>query len=129
MLLCELFDPGEMTQRLRQAALDYLTPFLSQNVPFVTIDQVIDALRHDEFGIIINRPMLMDLLNPDEVEAVEKIEGDRIFLSQPDAAVKDAEADEEQKDQEHVSDMAVDQAKKSLEEPAPQPKTPKPLRK
>jgi len=129
MLLFELFNPGAMTEQLRQAALDYLTPFLGQNVPFVTIDQLIDALRHDEFGIIISRPMVMDLLNPDEVEAVDKIEGDRIYLANPETSAQALDADDEQKNQEHVTDMASDQAKKTLQEPPPPPPPPKPLTK
>jgi hypothetical protein len=123
MLLCELFDPGDMTEQLRQAALDYLTPFMSQKVPFVTIDQMIDALRHSQFGLVINRAMIMDLLNPAQVEAVDKIEGDRIFLKDPDAVTAPSETDAEQqvKDQDHVADMAVDQIKQSLSQPAAGP--------
>lgn len=121
MLLCELFNPDEMTDQLRQAALDYLTPLLSQNVPFVTINQMIEALRNSQFGIVINRPVIMDILNPDEVDAVSKIEGDRIYLHRPDEAEREVDADQQEKDQEQVAGMAQDQAKKSLEEPAPAP--------
>lgn len=135
MLLCELFDPGEMTEQLRQAALDYLTPFLSQKVPFITVDQMIDALHHSQFGLVINRGMIMDLLNPQQVEAVDKIEGDRIFLKNPDEAPpSETDAEQQVKNQDHVADMAVDQIKQSLDQPAatptsdqqPKPDLPKP---
>lgn len=127
MLLCELFeDPGEMTQHLRQAALDYLTPLLSQNVPFITIQQMIDALRHAQLGLVINRSMVMDILNPDEVQAVDKIEGDRIYLTQPDGEDRDVDADKAEQDQQHVANMAADQAKKTLDQPPPQQSTPAP---
>ena len=126
MLLRELFeDPGEMTKHLRQAALDYLTPLLSQNVPFVTIDQMIDALRHAQLGLVINRAMIMDILNPDQVQAVAKIEGDRIYLTQPDGEDRDVDADKAEQDQQHVANMAADQAKKTLEQPS-QSKPPEP---
>jgi hypothetical protein len=121
MLLFELFEPDEMTEQLRQAALDYLTPLLSQGVPFVTINQMIEALRNSHFGIIINRPMIMDILDPDEVQAVDKIEGDRIFLGSPETDSREVDAEDAEQDREHVQDMAQDQAKKSMQEPAPQP--------
>ena len=111
-----------MTEQLRQAALDYLTPLLSENVPFITINQMIEALRHNDFGIVVNKPMVMELLDPDEVEAISKIEGDRIFLTTPDTVDQDREvsADDAEKDQEHVQDMAQDQAQQNLEQPPPQ---------
>jgi len=71
----------------------------------------------------------MDLLNPDEVEAVDKIEGDRIYLANPETSAQALDADDEQKNQEHVTDMASDQAKKTLQEPPPPPPPPKPLTK
>jgi hypothetical protein len=121
MLLYELFenetdlDAGEMTDDLRNAVLDYLTPFMSQNLPFVTIDQVIDALRQGHFGVVINRAMVMDLLDPQTVQAVAKIENDRIYLQSPDAdPSREVDGDDAEKDQKHVANMAVDQVKKSL---------------
>jgi hypothetical protein len=126
MLLLELFEPDEMSNQLRQAALDYLTPLLSQNVPFVTINQMIEALRNSQFGIVINRAMIMDILDPDQVEAVSKIEGDRIFLATPDAETREVDAEDQQKDQEHVADMAQNQAKNNMQEPAPAPAPAKP---
>ena len=124
MLLLELFDDekpkqGEMSQRLRQAALDYLIPFVSQNVPFVTINQVIEALGHSKFGLVINRAMVMELLDPQQVAAVSKIDGDRIFLSNPDDKAQELDTDDEQKGKEHVADMALGQIKKTLTEPKP----------
>ena len=132
MLLLELFDNGEMTEQLRQAALDYLTPFMSQKVPFVTIKQMIDALHNSQFGLVINRAMIMDLLNPEQVQAVDKIEGDRIFLTNPDKVAEPSEGDAEQVQQnkDHVTSMAVDKIKQSLTQPAaaaaPNPQAEKP---
>jgi hypothetical protein len=121
MFLFELFDADEMTDQLQQAALDYLTPLLSQNVPFVTVNQMIEALRNSQFGIVINRPVIMDLLDPDKVEAVAKIEGDRIYLKKPDEVDREVDDDEAEQDQEQVSLKAQDQAQKNITEPAPAP--------
>lgn len=126
MLLLELFPEddeqpfhskhGEMQQKLRQAALDLITPLLGQNVPFVTMQQVIDGLSSARFGIVITPAIIMDLLNPDDVKAVEKIENDRIYLAKPGAEPKDREVaqDQQEQDQEHVSDMAAKQINQEL---------------
>lgn len=115
MLLNELFDTGEMTEQLRQAALDYLTPFIAQNVPFVTIQQMIEALRNADLGLVINRALIMQLLDPTEVQAIDKIEGDRIYLASPESEEREVDKDEQQQDQDHVADMAQNQAKQNLQ--------------
>ena len=110
-----------MTEQLRQAALDYLTPLMGQGVPFVTVNQMIEALRNSHFGIVINRPMIMDILDPDQVEAIDKIEGDRIYIGAPEMDSREVDAEDAEQDQDHVQDMAQNQAKKSIQEPAQQP--------
>lgn len=131
MLLLELFpeaagpddddqavsDHGEMTERLRQAALDVITPMLGINVPFVTIQQVIDRLSGARFGIVITPALIMQILDPQAVKAVNRIEGDRIYLTQAkDTAEREVDDGQQQKDQEHVGDMAVDQINKNLKQ-------------
>jgi hypothetical protein len=115
MFLCELFD--DMTEQLRQAALDYLTPLLATNVPFVTINQMLEALRNRHLGVIVTREILLDVLNPDQVEAVSKIEGDRIYLGGEDSETHEVDAQDAEKEKAHVADMAQDQATKSVEKP------------
>lgn len=86
MRLFELFnDEHEMTiqQQLTQTALDFITPLLANNVPFITVQSVIDALRQSRPGILVDRSFVFDLLDPDTVKAVSKIEGDRIYLQSP----------------------------------------------
>jgi hypothetical protein len=81
MLLCELFDSGnKMEERLRQAALEVITPYLAQGLPFVTMQQMITALRPHS-GIDITRGLLMKILDPNKTKAVDKIEGDHIVLA------------------------------------------------
>jgi hypothetical protein len=126
MLLRELFPDddqpfpaeGQMQQKIRQAALDVITPLLGQNVPFVTMQQMIDSLSKARFGIVITPAIIMDILNPDEVKAIEKIEGDRIYLVKPGADTGDREVaqDQEEQDKAHVSDMATNQINQELKQ-------------
>lgn len=127
MFLFELFedqdDPsfnpdGEMQQQLRQAALDLITPLLGQNVPFVTMQQVIDGLSGSRFGIVITPAIIMSVLNPDDVKAVEKIQGDRIYLTKPGAPSSDRKVaqNQQEQDQKHVGDMAAKQINQELKQ-------------
>ena len=119
MLLCEIFSTGgEMKDRLRQAALDIITPFIGQDLPFITIQQVIDALRRRDLGIMVDRGLLLDVLNPAEVKAVEKIQGDHIILAKPDGEDDQVENDQadQQKNDDHVSDMAQQAAQTAIKQ-------------
>jgi len=107
-----------MKDRLRQAALDIITPFVGQDLPFVTVQQVIDGLRRRDMGIMIDRGLLLDVLNPEEVKAVDKIQGDHIILAKPeneDTPGEDDQADQ-QKSDDHVSDMAQQAAKTAIKQ-------------
>ena len=117
MLILELFDKnGEMMQQMRQSILDIITPLVSQNVPFVTVQQVIDGLRHTKTGISIDRSMIMRLLDPDEVKSIDKIEGDRIYLRNDDGgSTREVDQQDAEKDKEQVQQTAQNQAQKELE--------------
>jgi hypothetical protein len=117
MLLCELFDVDNLPGDLRQTAMDFLTPMAAQKVPFVTMQQMADQLRHAQTGIVIDRGLLMDILDPNEVKIVKKIEGDRIYLTPPDPG-RDAEnsKDDAEKNQQKIAKSAVDTAKKDIAE-------------
>lgn len=117
MLLLELFSSGgDMMDQMRQDALDVITPYLGMKVPFVTVNQVIDGLRsNSNLGIVIDRSLIMDLLNPENVKAVDKIEGNRIYLTNPEAVSREVDADDKEKDQEQVTQMAQDQAKQQTQ--------------
>jgi hypothetical protein len=120
MLLCELFDSGnKMEERLRQAALEVITPYLAQGLPFVTMQQMITALRPHS-GIDITRGLLMKILDPNKTKAVDKIEGDHIVLAKPDEDEQTAEDDaaaaqeQQQQSEDHVNDMAQKVAKDAM---------------
>lgn len=113
MKLFELFsEPMKIGDRLKQAALDLLTPMAGQKVEFATIGQIIDELRQQRPGIVIDRALVMDLLSPDKVELVKKIEGDRIYLQLPEPDSRDLPQDEETREKEKISQKAVKQAMK-----------------
>ncbi len=115
MFLVELFDSGnDMMNKLRQEALEFITPMLGQDVPFVTVNQVIDALSNGKLGIAINRALVMKILDPDELQAVNKIEGDRIYLNEPDSPQNARSENDKEKEAEHVSDVAKKQAAKNI---------------
>lgn len=119
MYLTELFsDEGGMTvsDHLKQAALDLLIPLAGQKVEFATVGQVIDALRQRRPGIVIDRAMVMDLLNPNKVKLVKKIEGDRIYLQLPSAESRGLAVDDAEKEKEQVQSKAIQQAMKQTKE-------------
>jgi hypothetical protein len=114
MRLFELFDSGgHMMEKMRQSVMDTITPLLSQDVPFITV-QVIDSLRHVNLGVSVDRSLVMQILDPNEVKSIDKIEGDRIYLANPDGPSHEVSDNDAEKEQEHVGDMAQNQAKKNM---------------
>ncbi len=118
MRLDELFgndDAMTETERLRQAALDLLIPLVGQKVPFVTVQTIIDQLRQMQPGILVDRALLVKILDPDVVKAVSKIEGDRIYLaSNGDEDISKENEDEATKNIQKVKDAAIQQAQKKV---------------
>ena len=113
----------EVRERRRQGI--YLFPsLLTTGNVFCGFFSMVLASDHrfTEAAVAIFVAMIMDLLNPQQVEAVDKIEGDRIFLKNPDKVPpSENAADQEAKNKDHVADMAVDQIKQSLSQPAATP--------
>lgn len=109
---------GEMTEKLRQAALDYLTPLMGAGWPFVTTEQVAQALHHQNFGIVVTPATVMQLLNPNDVPAVSRIEGNRIYFKDAEEEQPDQEEKQkdEQKDRQQVQNMAQQQAQNSVKQ-------------
>src|SRR3954465_7428050 len=102
MKLLELFQspPLDMGQDMANMLQDILTPLAAQKVPFVTVQQIIDKLRDFRTGITIDRGMLLNLLDPEKVKIIFKIEGDRIYLNLGNESEGDRKNDEtEQRDQ------------------------------
>lgn len=115
MKIFELFDHNlDISDHLVQAALDFLTPLVSSNVPFVTIRQVTDDLRNTRPGIVIDRSLVMRILDPNTMKCVKKIEGDKVYLQQPDNTMRAVSDDQAEKDRGNIKDKAQDQAIKSI---------------
>ena len=118
MRLYELFndDSGlSVQQQIQQSALDIITPLLANNVPFVTVQAVIDGLRQARPGVLIDRAFVMDLMDPDKVKAVSKIEGDRIYLQSPGTEGEHkAGKDEAKRQVDKIKSDAIQQAQKDV---------------
>ena len=125
MLLFELFlddhdtandkdaGPGDLVQKLRQACIDALMPLAAQGLPYVTIQAIIDKLKQQHAGIDVDRALIMQVLDPEQVKMVTKIEGDKVFFKMPDDQDRKVDDQQKQKDQQHVHNKAADQAKKA----------------
>jgi len=116
MRLFELFDdsPPDVTDDIKQSLMDILTPMVASRVPFVTIQQIIEKLTQLRTGVMIDRNLIMTLLDPDQIKIISKIEGDRVYLSNPNAPDRSLGKDDAEKEKEHVDDMAQKQAQKSM---------------
>ncbi|CAM6054955.1 unnamed protein product [Sphagnum tenellum] len=96
-------------------AIDYLTPLVAHKVPFITVQQAVDELRRMRPGILVDRAMIMSLLDPEKVKAVKSIEGDRINLQQPDQIDNKVDDDDAQKEVDKIKDMAKQKAQKDVQ--------------
>lgn len=118
MKLFELFadaaGDGDMISTLRQDAIDMLMPLAAQKVPYVTVQAIIDKLRTYETGITIDRALVMQILDPNAVKLVTKIEGDKVYFTLPDEQDRAVDDTQKVKDAEHTKSTAQDQAKKAV---------------
>lgn len=117
MRLFELFDdqPSDLIGRLRSDLMDMLLPLAANGVPHVTIQQVMDKLHERPLGMVIDRALVTQVLDPEQVKLVDKIEGDRICFKKPDdGELRKVDADEKEKEQARLSDKARQQAKKEI---------------
>lgn len=117
MRLMELFDdePSDLIGRLRADIMDILLPLAANGVPHVTIQQVMDKLHEQPLGVVIDRALVTQVLDPEQVKLVDKIEGDRIHFKQPDdGEVRKVDADEQEKEKARLSAKARKQAKKEI---------------
>lgn len=116
MRLFELFDDGplDVTSEIKETLMDVLTPMVAADVPFVTIKQIIDKLRQLRTGLVIDRNLIMSVLDPDQIKIIDRIEGDRVYLSNPNSPNRSLKKSEEEKEAEHVDDMATKKAAKDI---------------
>jgi hypothetical protein len=126
MRLNELFsDPPAkkhtVTDRLRDMAIDFLTPLVAHKVPFITVQQIVDELRRRRPGILVDRALVMSLLDPETIKSVKDIDGDRINLQQPESIEHAVDDDGAQAEVDKIKDMAKSKAQKDVTAPAAAP--------
>lgn len=115
MLLREFLDfNDDMVENLRQIIMDYLTPFVARRVDFVSVEEIEDALHDYKSGLVIDRALVMSLLDPTKMKLVKKISGDRVYLDTIKAINSSKNADEREKEGERVSQKATRQARKEI---------------
>ena len=106
----DLISESNESQRI----LDMLTPLAAQGIDYVTIDQIIQKFKTSPSGMLVDREMIMSLLDPNKFPLIKSIEGDKLFLTTrvgPTRSVNDKQAD---KEQEQIKTSATNQAIKSV---------------
>lgn len=120
MLLCELFgdDSVNVVDEMRSMMIDVLTPLAANQVPYVTVQQVIDRLQEIRSGVRVDRAMVMTILDPNAVEMIDKIEGDRIYLTTPQSDEVAKREDDKERDRQEIQKKAAGQAQKEVQDDA-----------
>lgn len=111
MLLWEFED--DIIGSMRSEILDALTPLAVNGVPSISIQSVAKKLAKMRSGIVIDRDLILKILDPDEVKMIVKIDGDNVYFKLPQKNSKTSQ-DQAEKDKETVSRTAAKQAKKNL---------------
>ena len=116
MYLFELFeDEGGITETLRAQIMDYLTPLAASEVEWIPIQSIADTLVGARTGLVIDRSLIMRLIDPEVCKLVNKVEGDKVYLSLPVDEISAKTEHDQEKDKEHVERTAVQQAKKQVQ--------------
>jgi hypothetical protein len=119
MFLFELFSSSEDTSMMndfRQLVIDMLIPMVANRVKEISVNQIMDYLQKSSNGVVVDRALVMQVIDPNKIGPIEKVEGDRVYLDvvgSPDRLVDD---DQKKDDQDHISDMALSKAKETMRE-------------
>lgn len=116
MLLIELFDKPVLdpVDDLRKKVMDVITPFAANDVPFISINQIVDKLNGVNSGLAIDRALVMHILDPEKIKLIKKIEGDRIYLSVVQGDDNAYSDEEEKSNEDKVKSSATKQASKAV---------------
>lgn len=107
---------GEMIETIRGQIMDYLTPLAASEVEWIPIQDIADTLRSVGTGLVIDRGLIMRLIDPNVCKLVKEIQGDKVYLAVPvDDMAAQTEEDEE-KDREKVAKTGEQQAKKAVQQ-------------
>lgn len=123
MFLFELYDDdsndddsGGVIHQLRDDIVDLLIPLAAHGVPFVSVDKIMDKMRDKRTGFEVSRDLVFQVLDPDKVAIINRIEGDKVYFSMPKDEDRAVKKDQKEKDQNTVANKAVDQAKQNLKQ-------------
>lgn len=117
MFLFELFnDEGGMINLLRSQVVDFLTPLAAEKAEYVTMQEIADFLRDAKTGLMIDRGMIMNLIDPKECKMVKEIQGDKVYLALPLDDMSAKTEDNEERDREKVANTASTAAKKAVQD-------------
>ena len=116
MRLYEFLDQTKgMLGSLRQQIMDYLTPLVAHDVDSVSVQSIIDELGDFRSGLEIDRSLVMQIMNPESMKLVKRIDGDTIYLNIVAAMQPNAETqDQKERDAQTISNKATTQARKEL---------------
>jgi hypothetical protein len=107
----------DTSQSLANKLLDILTPIAGNGVEFVTVDQLIDKVSSLPTGLLVDREMIMNILDPNEFPLIKSIEGDKLYLTAlpQSRSVSDKQKDTEaDKIKKTAAKKAVDAIKNGL---------------
>ena len=113
MRLDELFNDGpaddnedSVINHLRSQVMDYLTPLAVQKVESISIQDIEDILKQARSGLIIDRGLIMQLIDPNDCKLVSKIEGDTVYLTLPVADMSAKTDQDDERDKEKIANTA-----------------------
>lgn len=113
MRLDELFNDGpaddnedSVINHLRSQVMDYLTPLAVQKVESIPIQDIEDILKQARSGLIIDRGLIMQLIDPNDCKLVSKIEGDTVYLTLPVADMSAKTDQDDERDKEKIANTA-----------------------
>jgi hypothetical protein len=115
VFLFELFEQDDgVVDTMRDYCIDILMPLANQGVPFILVQTLVDKLREQKPGIEIDKALVFHILDPTKTKIITKIEGDKIYFEIPETEDRLVSDDQKQKDDNKISKMASDQARKSV---------------
>jgi len=121
MKLTDLFedDTHDVTENIMNDLMDILTPLVAHDIPYITIQQIIDKIDDLDSGVVVDRNLVMTLLDPNYIKLIKKIEGDKIYLTTPMPAARSVSDKDKDKETKKMKKTAKSQAQKSIKNSGP----------
>ena len=110
----ELMEAGNYNRGLSGKILDILTPIASTGVEYISMDQLIDKIKHMPTGLKIDREFVLDVLDPNKFSMIQKIEGDKVFLNLPQEIIRKVSDPQKEQESDKIKDTATQQAQKAV---------------